>query len=56
MKKKRRKEDAKENTALEEDDSKYRFSKLHAIDLQYRDYKVQNYNNTFTLEELVEDI
>lgn len=39
---------------LEEDDSKYRFSKLHAIDLQFRDYKVQNYNNTFTLEELVE--
>ena len=31
----------------------YRFSKLHAIDLEYRDYKVQNYNNTFTLEELV---
>lgn len=41
--------------ALDEDDSKYRFSKLHAIDLQYRDYKVQNYNNNFTLEELVED-
>ena len=50
-----KKEDAKENSALEEDDSKYRFSKLHAIDLQYRDYKVQNYNNTFTLEELVEE-
>lgn len=50
-----KKEDAKENPALEEDDSKYRFSKLHAIDLQYRDYKVQNYNNTFTLEELVEE-
>ena len=32
----------------------YRFSKLHAIDLEYRDYKVQNYANTFTLEELVE--
>ncbi len=43
-----------EDPALDEDDSKYRFSKLHAIDLQYRDYKVQNYNNTFTLEELVE--
>lgn len=50
-----KKEDAKEDPALEEDDSKYRFSKLHAIDLQYRDYKVQNYNNTFTLEELVEE-
>ncbi len=32
----------------------YRFSKLHAIDLEYRDYKIQNYGNTFTLEELVE--
>lgn len=50
-----KKEDRKEDPALEEDDSKYRFSKLHAIDLQYRDYKVQNYNNTFTLEELVEE-
>ena len=37
------------------DDGNYRFSKLHAIDLQYRDYKVQNYNNTFTLEELVDE-
>lgn len=37
-----------------DDDGNYRFSKLHAIDLQYMDYKVQNYNNTFTLEELVE--
>lgn len=37
-----------------DDDANYRFSKLHAIDLQYIDYKVQNYNNTFTLEELVE--
>lgn len=44
-----------EDPALDEDDSKYRFSKLHAIDLQYRDYKVQVYNNTFTLEELVEE-
>lgn len=44
-----------EDPALDEDDSKYRFSKLHAIDLQYRDYKVQNYNNNFTLEELVEE-
>ena len=31
----------------------FRFSKLHAIDLEYKDYTVQNYNNTFTLEELV---
>ena len=31
-----------------------RFSKLYSIDKQYKDYKVQNYGNTFTLEELVE--
>ena len=42
-----------------EDDKKvdggdYRFSKLHSIDEQYANYKVQNYNNTFTLPELVE--
>ena len=44
-----------EDPTLTEDESKYRFSKLHAIDLQFRDYKVQVYNNTFTLEELVEE-
>ena len=31
-----------------------RFSKLHAIDVEYQGYKIQKYNNTFTLEELVE--
>lgn len=36
------------------DDPNARFSKLHAIDVKYRDYKVQNYGNTFTLEELCE--
>lgn len=44
-----------EDPTLDEDESKYRFSKLHAIDLQFRDYKVQVYNNSFTLEELVEE-
>lgn len=39
---------------LEEDDSNYRFSKLHRIDKEYLTYKVQNYNNSFTLEELVD--
>ena len=39
---------------LDGDLDSYRFSKLHSIDLQFRDYKVQHYNNTFTLEELVE--
>jgi len=46
--------DKKDDVETLEDDGNYRFSKLHAIDLQFRDYKVQNYNNTFTLEELVE--
>ena len=31
-----------------------RFSKLALIDEQYENYKIQNYNNSFTLEELVE--
>lgn len=37
------------------DDYKGRFSKLHAVDLKYKDYKIQNYGNTYTLEELVEN-
>lgn len=44
----------KEDNLEEVDDSNIRFSKLHAIDLEYKDYKVQVYNNNFTLEELVE--
>ena len=39
---------------LDGDLDSYRFSKLHAIDLEFKDYKVQQYGNTFTLEELVE--
>lgn len=39
---------------LDGDLDSYRFSKLHAIDVEFRDYKVQQYGNTFTLEELVE--
>ena len=31
-----------------------RFSKLDTIDEQFENYKIQNYNNSFTLEELVE--
>ena len=31
-----------------------RFSKLEDVDEQYADYKIQNYNNNFTLPELVE--
>ena len=36
------------------DDDNVRFTKLNSIDEEYKDYKVQVYNNTFTLEELVE--
>ena len=35
-------------------DDNVRFTKLNQIDIEYKDYKVQVYNNTFTLEELVE--
>lgn len=31
-----------------------RFAKLNDVDLEYANYKIQNYNNNFTLEELVE--
>lgn len=37
-----------------DDDPNVRFTKLHSIDVQFKDYKIQNYGNTFTLEELVE--
>ena len=39
---------------LDGDLDSYRFSKLHSIDVQFRDYKIQQYGNTFTLEELVD--
>ncbi len=49
-------EELEENTALEEviDASDARFTKLTAIDLAYKNYKPANYNNTFTLPELVD--
>ena len=31
-----------------------RFAKLHDVDIEYADYKKQDYGNNFTLEELVE--
>lgn len=43
-----------EENSLDASDDSIRFSKLHAIDLEFKNYKVQVYNNTFTLEELVE--
>jgi len=37
-----------------DDISDIRFSKLATIDEKYKNYKIQKYNNNFTLEELVE--
>ena len=31
-----------------------RFAKLHDVDVKYQDYKIQDYGNSFTLEDLVE--
>lgn len=31
-----------------------RFSKLNEVDIAFKDYKIQNYNNSFDLKELVE--
>ena len=47
-------EETESTDTLDGDLDSYRFNKLHAIDLEFRDYKIQQYGNTFTLEELVE--
>ena len=47
--------DEKENTDDVIDNSNIRFSKLHEIDIEMKDYKLKVYNNSFTLEELVEE-
>ena len=48
-------EDNPEGSDLETlEDSDIRFSKLHAIDLEFQNYTIQKYDNQFTLEELVE--
>ncbi|HPE14806.1 MAG TPA: hypothetical protein PLT65_03090 [Bacilli bacterium] len=38
----------------DEVDQGVRFPKLNDIDVEFENYKIQNYNNTFTLPELVE--
>ena len=48
-----------ESNEAEEQDSALttgdiRFSKLNDIDIKFKDYKIQNYNNSFDLPELVE--
>lgn len=45
------KEESKDNV----DTTTSRFPKLTQVDNEYSTYKVQNYNNNFTLEELVEN-
>ena len=45
-------DDGKKEDKVDVSDS--RFSKLSVIDKEYANYKIQNYNNSFTLEELVE--
>ena len=40
-------EELDKNTAI-------RFAKLHDVDVEYENYKIPNYGNTFTLPELVE--
>ena len=50
-------EDVEEASGEQEekvDTSDSRFSKLTSIDEAYKNYKIQNYNNNFTLAELVE--
>lgn len=47
-------ESSEENSDGNVDLENIRFSKLALIDERFKDYKIQNYNNNFTLEELVE--
>ena len=46
-------EDGKDDTTAEGEG--IRFPKLHQLDEEFANYKVQNYNNNFTLPELVEN-
>ena len=48
------KSEESESEENEGEDNGQRFPKLADIDFQFKNYKVQNYNNTFTLEELCE--
>ena len=47
-------DETEENAKQEEEENLgIRFAKLNEIDEEFKDYKIQNYGNTFTLEELV---
>ena len=47
--------DENEDKKDEDVDDGIRFPKLTAIDELYKNYRVQNYENSFTLEELIDD-
>ena len=47
-------EENNENDKAEEGETGIRFAKLNAIDEEYKNYKIKNYGNTFTLPELCE--
>lgn len=47
-------EEATEQEDTTDPNETIRFSKLNQLDLEYANYKIQNYNNNFTLPELVE--
>ena len=45
---------AEEGDTTQNTPSDIRFSKLYEVDQEFADYKIQNYSNSFTLDELVE--
>jgi hypothetical protein len=47
-------EEGEENEDVVTDTNETRFPKLVTIDQEYKDYKIQKYNNSFTLSELAE--
>ena len=44
------------NDGVEDEEGNIRFPKLVRIDEAYANYKIKNYNNSFTLEELVDNL
>ena len=48
-------ENSEEKEEVEKDKSNVRFPKLDSIDERYKTYKVKNYNNNFSLSELVDN-
>lgn len=48
-------EEIKDNKEEEIESADSRFLKLKEVDVEYKNYKIKNYSNSFTLEELCED-